>query len=63
MRIQVNLSDEMVQKADYYSKRMGLTRSGMLAYMIGQSLMTMDKSFEVVDNMGKTVSEKIATSK
>lgn len=53
----------MVQKADYYSKRMGLTRSGMLAYMIGQSLMTMDKTFEVVGNMGKTVSEKIATSK
>lgn len=29
MRIQVNLSDEMVSKVDYYSQKMGVSRSAL----------------------------------
>lgn len=44
MRIQVNLSEEMVERCDYYAKKMGVTRSSLCSMLIGQGIMSFDKS-------------------
>lgn len=42
MRVQVSLSDEMVQCVDFYAKRMGVSRSALCSMLIGQGVMTFD---------------------
>lgn len=59
MRVQVNLSDEMVKKVDGYAKAMGVTRSGLCATLIGQGIMTYDKSMNILENVGNKIGEKI----
>ena len=44
MRVQVNLSDEMVCKVDLYAKKMGVSRSALCSMLIGQGIMSYDKS-------------------
>lgn len=44
MRVQVSLSDEMVQCVDFYAKRIGVSRSALCSMLIGQGIMTFDNS-------------------
>lgn len=53
LRVQVNLSDEMVVRTDFYAKKLGVTRSSLCAFFIGQGVMAYDKSFDVLDNAGE----------
>lgn len=59
MRVQVNLSDSMVSRVDDYADKMGVSRSALCSMLIGQSMMSYDKSFEVVDSIGKTAKKKV----
>ena len=59
MRVQVNLSEEMVSKVDKYSSKMGVSRSALCSLLIGQGIMSYDKSFEVMDNVGKKIADSI----
>lgn len=59
MRVQVNLSDSMVSRVDDYADKMGVSRSALCSMLIGQSIMSYDKSFEVVDSIGKTAKKKV----
>lgn len=57
MRIQVNLSDEMVEKVDAYASVMGMSRSSLCAYFIGQSVMGLDKANSTIASFGESVVE------
>ena len=52
-RINVTVSKEMAEKIDMYRNQMGLTRSAFCSYVIGQSVMTMDKAMSVIDDSAK----------
>lgn len=59
MRVQVNLSDEMVEKVDAYAAKMGVNRSALCAVLIGQGILTYDKSFEVVESVGEKLGKEV----
>lgn len=40
MRVQVNLSEEMVENVDKYAKQMGVSRSALCSILIGQGIMS-----------------------
>ena len=52
MRVQVNLSDEMVGKIDKYARTMGVSRSALCSMLIGQGIMGYDKSMDVLTLIG-----------
>ena len=49
MRVQVNISDDMVNKLDMYASKMGVSRSALCSVLIGQAVMGYDKAFEMCD--------------
>ena len=59
MRVQVNLSDEMVKMVDSYAKKMGVSRSAFCSMMVGQGVMNLDKAYNLFDNLGVKLSEDI----
>lgn len=50
MRIQVNLSDEMVTDVDALAKRYGVTRSGLCAMLIGQGVSGHNEAWALMKN-------------
>lgn len=63
MRIQVNLSDEMVNKVDAYAKQMGVSRSALCTVFVGQGIMNYDNAKDILSNIGATLSENIISEK
>ena len=63
MRVQVNLSDEMVNKVDTYSSKMGLSRSALCCYLIAQGILGLDKSMSMLDTIGEKVGENLIDKK
>lgn len=63
MKIQVTISDEVVDKIDFYAKQMGTSRSSLCANFIGQGIMGYDQTYKLLaekinegienDNKGK----------
>lgn len=51
MRIQVNLSEEMVEKLNDYSKKFGVTRSSLCAMWLGQCVAGLDTATRAVESM------------
>ena len=49
MKVQVNISDDMVEGIDKYAKAMGVSRSALCGVWIGQGKMAFDKSFEITE--------------
>jgi metal-responsive CopG/Arc/MetJ family transcriptional regulator len=59
MRVQVNLSDEMVSIVDEYAKSMGVSRSAFCSMLISQGVMSYDKNISVLfKDVKKNVSDK-----
>lgn len=52
MRVQVNLSDDMVKRLDMYAELMGVSRSSLCAQFIGQAVLAYDKSYAKIDSVG-----------
>ena len=52
MKVQVKVNDELVERIDYYAKKMGMSRSSLCAYFIGIGMMSLDKSNSLVDQLG-----------
>lgn len=50
MRVQVNLSDEMVAEVDKLAKRYGVTRSGLCCTLIGQGVASHTEAFALMQN-------------
>lgn len=57
MRVQVNLSDDMVARVDHYAKIIGVPRSTFCSVLIGQGVMAFDKSMSVLDQAGLKLSD------
>ena len=51
MRIQVNLSDEMVGRVEKIADMYGVTRSGLLATFIGQMVTQTENTFNIATNL------------
>lgn len=56
MRVQVNLSEQMCFDVDKYAKMMGVSRSALCSMLIGQGIMSYNKSMEVFDGLAEKVS-------
>lgn len=52
MRIQVNLSDNMVKRVDSLAEDMGVSRSAFCSLIIGQYVMNYEKSVDVLKSVG-----------
>lgn len=59
MRVQVNLSNEMVEKVDQYSRKMGVSRSSLCSVLIGQGIMSFDKSMDVLTLVGNKIGDSL----
>lgn len=63
MRCQVNLSDEMVERVDWYAKKMGVSRSALCCTLVGQGIMALDKSMDVISAMGDKLGDSLLAEK
>ena len=63
MRVQVNLSDEMVGKVDAYARKMGVSRSALCSMFVGQGIMNYDKSMDILTLIGDKVCESLLSEK
>lgn len=59
MRVQVNLNDDIVKKIDEYGKAIGVSRSALCATWIGQSVLSLDKSMDIIEKMGIDVAKTL----
>lgn len=62
MRVQVNLSDEMVNKVDSYARKMGVSRSSLCSMFIGQGIMNYDNSMDLLSLIGDRLSDSLVIS-
>lgn len=63
MRIQVNLSDEMVNKVDAYATKMGVSRSALCSMLVGQGIMGYDKSMDLLSILGDKLGDSLLAEK
>ncbi len=49
-KIQVTLSNKLINTIDYYAQQIGMSRSGLCAYWIGQSCMALDNLVRTSNN-------------
>lgn len=59
MRIQVNLSNEMSERIEMYANKMGVSRSALCSVAIGQYVMSMDKAYSIVEDIGESAKVKL----
>ena len=52
MRVQVNLSDNMVKRVDVLAEDMGVSRSAFCSFVIGQYVQNYEKSVDVLKSVG-----------
>ena len=57
-RIYVTVSCDMANRIDFYRQKMGLSRSAFCSYIVGQGVMTMDRTMGLWDDMGKAIIAK-----
>lgn len=62
MRVQVSLSDTMVENVDKYAKLMGVSRSALCSMLVGQGIMGFEKSMEVMNRIGDNLSDSLKAS-
>ena len=55
MKVQVNISDDMVARIDEIAKTYGVSRSALCSVFIGQAVASTEKVFDVVSEAGKSV--------
>lgn len=63
MRVQVNLSDEMVSKVDSYARKMGVSRSALCSMLVGQGIMGYDKSMDLISILGDKLGDSLLAEK
>lgn len=63
MRVQVNLSDEMVSRVDSYAQKMGVSRSALCSMLIGQGIMSYDKSMDILSLLGDKIGDNLLAEK
>jgi metal-responsive CopG/Arc/MetJ family transcriptional regulator len=63
MRLQVNVADDMVDRVDFYAKKMGVSRSALCSVAIGQYVLGMDKSMDILTAISDKVGDNMLTDK
>lgn len=63
MRLQITISDEIVEKIDKYAKMLGISRSAICATWIGQGVMGYDKANEMINTEMMKGLEQITETK
>jgi metal-responsive CopG/Arc/MetJ family transcriptional regulator len=63
MKIQVMMSDEMVERVDFYAKKMGVSRSSFCSVAIGNYVMGLDKSMDIVSILGDKLGDAMLADK
>jgi len=63
MKLQVNVSDELVKQVDMYAGMMGISRSALCATFIGQGVLSYNKSFQAIDNIGQRIGDSLLAEK
>ena len=58
MRIQVNLSENMVKRVDALADNMGVSRSAFCSLIIGQYVMNYEKSVDVLKSVGLQIANQ-----
>lgn len=59
MRVQVNLSDEMVTRVDNLAKAYGMSRSGLCAYLIGSQVNANETALDLIEDAKGGIKEKL----
>lgn len=57
MRLNINVSDELLVRIDRYADSLGVSRSALCTMLIGQGVMTYEKSMQVIDQLGLCLME------
>jgi Na+-translocating ferredoxin:NAD+ oxidoreductase RnfE subunit len=63
MRLQVNVADDMVERVDFYARKMGVSRSALCSVAIGQYVLGMDKSMDILTAISDKVGDNMLTDK
>lgn len=63
MRVQINLSDEMVEKVDSYAVKMGVSRSALCSMLVGQGIMGYDRSMDLLSIFGDKLGDSLLAQK
>lgn len=63
MRLQINVSDEMVERIDYWAKTIGVSRSAFCSMAIGNTVMGYDKSIEIMKEIANDLNDKDVKTK
>lgn len=58
-RITITVSDESIEKLSYYGEKMGMNRSALCAYLVGQGLMGLDRANSMFNKVSESMSEEI----
>lgn len=58
-RLQVNISEEMMDRIDMYAKKLGVTRSAFCAVILGQGLAGYDATFGMVADVQTQMTSKL----
>lgn len=54
MRIQINLSDEILKRVDQEAKKIGTSRGAMLTTWIGEKINNLDQTKALLENFSKS---------
>lgn len=63
MKLQVTANDQMVTKLDKYAELMAVSRSALCAMLIGQGLMSLDKSYGILNDLGERLGDALIADK
>jgi hypothetical protein len=63
MKLQVNVNDDLVKQIDEYAALMGVSRSALCAMFIGQGILTYNKSFKLIDDIGQKIGDNLLAEK
>lgn len=58
-RITITVSDESVDKLAMYSAKMGMNRSALCAYLVGQGLMGLDRVNSMFDKVTESMTDEV----
>lgn len=61
-RITITVSDESVDKLAMYGEKMGMNRSALCAYLVGQGLMGLDRANSVFDKVTESMTAEMKKS-
>lgn len=59
-RLMVSLSDEMLARVEFYANLFGIPKSSVCTMFIGQSVISLDKSYSLLDGALKDIQPELS---